>query len=312
MLPTGGQAFTLIELLVVIAIIAVLAAILLPTVSMVREAARTTVCANNMRQLGLMQLSYASDHRGLLPPTILRGSFSWLGSTWQQVYGEHAGVWGDCWDSWYQYIKAEVGNDDGANVWGQSEGNVRYYTCPSAPFGPKEHAEKTNHWFAGNSYGMNTAVLGATGTAYWDAGFPNATKVANGWPGYGIGVPGYKDNRRSLAALPRVSNTILLAEHRGSQHFLLGGTDTPFQYWTDPPFIRAPVDASLAAMSPTASWGAWQPGYPWGDAHGTPLAVRVSHRGSSNYLFHDSRVASLTPWETCSADPNLPNMWTGR
>ena len=61
--PRSG--FTLIELLTVIAIIGILAAIIIPTVGAVRERARSTSCASNVRQLALAQILYASENRGL-------------------------------------------------------------------------------------------------------------------------------------------------------------------------------------------------------------------------------------------------------
>lgn len=57
-------AFTLIELLTVIAIIGILAAILIPTVSTVRESARNSTCKNRMRQWSTAFMLYANDNRG--------------------------------------------------------------------------------------------------------------------------------------------------------------------------------------------------------------------------------------------------------
>lgn len=60
--------FSLIELLVVVAIVAVLAALLLPAIGMVRAAAQGTRCASNLRQLHMAEMLYAGDWDGWIMP----------------------------------------------------------------------------------------------------------------------------------------------------------------------------------------------------------------------------------------------------
>jgi prepilin-type processing-associated H-X9-DG protein/prepilin-type N-terminal cleavage/methylation domain-containing protein len=61
------QGFTLIELLGVIAIVAILAALLLPTLHRAKENAKSAACKSNLRQQGIALQIYADDH-GFYPP----------------------------------------------------------------------------------------------------------------------------------------------------------------------------------------------------------------------------------------------------
>lgn len=71
------HGFTLVELLSVIAIVAILSAILISTVSRVRESARTTQCLGNLRQLGLAVTLYTQDNSSNFPYAYRVGGVFW-------------------------------------------------------------------------------------------------------------------------------------------------------------------------------------------------------------------------------------------
>jgi len=64
----------LIELLVVVAIIAVLVALLLPSLNMARYQARLTSCSSNLRQIGIGVISYTIEFGGWYPYRQIKGT----------------------------------------------------------------------------------------------------------------------------------------------------------------------------------------------------------------------------------------------
>ena len=75
--PGRTRSFTLIELLVTISIIAVLAALLFPSLTSALNKARQTKCAGILRQWGLGFQYYQGDNDGVLPTYA-------LGDNWQE------------------------------------------------------------------------------------------------------------------------------------------------------------------------------------------------------------------------------------
>jgi prepilin-type N-terminal cleavage/methylation domain-containing protein len=78
--PYRRSAFTLIEVLVVVAIIALLLAILLPSLSRARDISKSTMCMSHLKEFGLATSMYMMDHKETLPGPLHPGMFT-------KVYG---------------------------------------------------------------------------------------------------------------------------------------------------------------------------------------------------------------------------------
>src|SRR5688500_13142754 len=89
------QAFTLVELLVVIGIIAVLIAILLPTLQKAREQANAVACASNLKQLHTAMSIYTVNEQHYIMPSS-RGVGSGATNNWwgYEALGRGLGIKG--------------------------------------------------------------------------------------------------------------------------------------------------------------------------------------------------------------------------
>lgn len=103
--PTSIRSgFSLIELLVVAAIIAILFSLVMPAVSMVRDASRTVICLSHLRQIGLAFQGYAGDHYGQVAP--LKMDRSTGGTSWMALVSP--------------YVEADKdSNHNGSEDWGE-------------------------------------------------------------------------------------------------------------------------------------------------------------------------------------------------
>jgi prepilin-type N-terminal cleavage/methylation domain-containing protein/prepilin-type processing-associated H-X9-DG protein len=99
------RGFTLIELLVVIAIIAILMAVLIPSLSKAREKVKDTSCKSNLRNVGLALAMYLDANERKLPNTGAANGFLWYDVT--GVAFRPNTVTGDTyWGVWfYDYVK---------------------------------------------------------------------------------------------------------------------------------------------------------------------------------------------------------------
>lgn len=122
---TSHMAFTLVELLVVVAIIALLIAILLPSLNKARQSAKSLACMSREHQIGLGLTGYQSDNSGYYPrifypfnadgtpKTPSSAADTWLYAIWTYV----------------GYSPQSLTPSHGVQMWTQTDANDVFF-CP--------------------------------------------------------------------------------------------------------------------------------------------------------------------------------------
>lgn len=93
------RGFTLIELLVVISIIALLLAILLPSLKRVREQAKKVICMSHLRQWGVIIPLYTTEHQDSYPSGIHYDAM------YNNGVNQHTGQWMVALEPYYENRK---------------------------------------------------------------------------------------------------------------------------------------------------------------------------------------------------------------
>jgi type II secretory pathway pseudopilin PulG len=258
-----------VELLVVIAIIGILIALLLPAVQAAREAARRSQCENNLKQLALATIGYASD-TGTFPPSC----------TWKTTNGtfDPSNLATGC-QNWvikilpYMEYKdlfkqfnpnPNVPISDPSNAAARSQ-RVREMLCPSDGFYNSKPCNGSSIT-AGSSY--NPASLGdnwargnyaANGGLGWlsltHADYPAAGPNSVAWSGQYSKLRGIMGSNCALTPA-QVKDGL-------SHTFLLGDWPTTTAAGCGPCRARAPAACGPAAWRPT-------PPTPWTTMARTP------------------------------------------
>ena len=215
----GRRAFTLIELLVVVAIIAILIAILLPSLSRAKENTRRTVCGAHLKSQGMSVAIYASQFGDYVP---------YFGNVGAYPNDQAYGIGNALLDITQQQANAMNGADG-------ADAMRKIFWCPNNFIG----SASANQW-SGNNVGN---VFRTHGYAYFNARVPMGTEA-------GPPATSWDNLDAKLLPTPRVAPPFRYIAKWSANQFA-----SQTEYAED--FIFAPVAAgSITAGVANINWAA--------------------------------------------------------
>lgn len=195
------HGFTLVELLIVISIIALLAAILFPVFSRVRENARRSSCQSNLKQIGLGILQYTQDYDEIMPNGFSSNDVT---DTWTDYSTGEQNTNNYKWmDAVYPYVKSE-----------------QVFVCPSAT---KVIVGSSSTTYVPNAFKLRSgaSVTGASGTNLYGSYGINMAYFAVA----GRSVRGPAGNK--IARIAKPAETVLSTDTNGNYLCGPAGTAPP-------------------------------------------------------------------------------------
>jgi prepilin-type N-terminal cleavage/methylation domain-containing protein/prepilin-type processing-associated H-X9-DG protein len=268
----GG--FTLIELLVVIAIIAILAALLLPSLAKAKQRAQGILCMSNSRQIMLCWRMYADDNNDVLAPNDYPynkpGPQDGTLKCW--VFGSMA-VNAD------KFFPAELVNQQLSSLAAYNQ-NPSLYKCPADILKQQGHDRA-------RSVSMNSCV----GTRWWTAAMgTGAPTPAIGPPGSSIGggwsTGSYADPNGVYRTFGKTSS------------FTVPGPSSTWVIMDENPYT---INDPLMAIAMTPVIVDWPANY-----HGGSAGISFADGHSALHKWMDD----FSPPIPKGVDPNNPNQFT--
>lgn len=261
-----SRGFTLIELLVVVGILAVLMAILLPSLGRARDRAKVTKCAANLRSLGQAATTYASEWIDSIPTPFRHDTpgnssdylpfhtyFVYSGNTPTTIYG--FGLLYNATGATYRAPNGFVINVVGA---GQIK-DPRVFYCPSQPdaaFSFPPGGNTSSEWLYHQGLFQNTTNV-RMGYLYAPYAVSNGTRYKFPWKKLG------KIPKRNFVASDLIINGNSIAHMGGvgsggrwNLLFNDGHVDTASSTHTTTRLVKDGVDfaSSSKPYQTTAMW----------------------------------------------------------
>lgn len=217
--------FTLVELLVVIGIISVLAALLLPALSMAMGQAKSIACANNQKQMGLAFNFFTDNNDGLSPTRMASVGVRSTTAT----NGWNTPNW-----FWHDFLSLEINKSFSASVTNITINPHASWTWdgPNITCAGTEWAPSTRLIFRrGSPFACPSAITpaGVTDTTNY---YVDYLPIGDGLPQYQPQDPATRKRGRYWSRVSRPSQRILLMDagspETSTGDFRFTGPDRPY------------------------------------------------------------------------------------